>query len=182
MKDTKRIVLLGILTSLAIALSLIDKSITPLAFPFMPTAKIGIANIIVVIALYKFNFNEVLTLVLIKTVIANFLFGGITSFIIGGSASITSFFAMYGLFLIVKKYTSAIGISVVGGFVHIMIQLLVSRYYYGIGDVVMFYGVMLVFISLISSIIIGFIANRMILYLEDKWFINKPLRLFLLSL
>ncbi len=168
MRETKKIVLLAVLTSLAIALSLIDKSITPLAFPFMPTAKIGIANIIVVIALYKFSFRDVFTLVVIKIIVANFLFGGITALVIGGSASLVSFFAMYLLFVIARKYTSAIGISVVGGFVHIMIQLFVSKVYYKINDAIMYYGAILVFISLASSVIIGFIANKMIVYLEDK--------------
>lgn len=168
MRDTKKIVLLAILTSLAIALSLIDKAITPLAFPFMPTAKIGIANIIVVIALYKFTFKEVLSLVIVKIIVANFLFGGLTALVIGGTASFVSFISMYLLFVLVKKYTSAIGISVVGGFVHIMIQLFVSKYYYKINDAIMYYGAILVFISLASSVIIGFIANRMIVYLEDK--------------
>lgn len=166
MKDTKRIVLLAVLTSLAIVLSLIDKVITPLVFPFLPTAKIGFANIIVVLVLYTFNFKETLILVVLKILIANLLFGGITSFVIGGSASITSFFAMYAIYKIFKDHVSAIGISAVGGFVHVMVQLYVSKFYYGINDAIMYYGALLVVVSLVSGVLIGFIGNKLRTYLK----------------
>ena len=166
MKDTKKNVLLAVLTSLAIVLSLIDKVVTPMVFPFLPTAKIGFANVIVVLVLYTYNFKETLTLVTIKILIANLLFGGITSFIIGGSASITSFLSMYAIYIVFKDKVSAIGISAVGGFVHVMVQLFVSKFYYGINDAIMYYGSLLIVVSLVSGVIIGFIGNKLITYLK----------------
>jgi heptaprenyl diphosphate synthase len=168
MKDTKKMVLLAILTSVAVCLSLIDKTITPLAFPVLPTAKIGLANIIVLIAIYNFNFKETLTLVIIKILIANLIFGSLTSLIIGGSASLLSFLSMYGLQRISNKYVSGIGISVLGGFLHIIVQLFVTMLIYQLGDVVMYFGAILVFISLISSILIGIIVNRLKAYLDKQ--------------
>jgi heptaprenyl diphosphate synthase len=161
MKDTKRMVLLAILTSLATILSLIDKVITPVAFPMLPTAKIGLANIIVLYCIYRFHFKEVLTLVIIKIAIVNLLFGGLTTLIIGGSASFLSFLTMYGAVKLFKDKISGIGASVLGGFVHIITQLFVTTVIYELGEVVMYYGAILVFLSLICSIIIGFIVNKL---------------------
>lgn len=164
MKDTKRIVLIAILTSLATILSLIDKVITPLAFPMLPTAKIGLANIIVLFCIYNFHFKETLTLVVIKIAIVNLLFGGLTTLIIGGSASFLSFLVMYGALKLFKDHVSGIGVSVLGGFVHIVIQLFITTVIYELGDVVMYYGAILVFLSLVCSIIIGFIVNKLRTY------------------
>lgn len=168
MKDTKRIVLIAILTSLATILSLIDKMITPVAFPMLPTAKIGLANIIVVYGIYNLTFKETFTLVVIKIIIVNLLFGGLTTLIIGGSASFLSFFAMYFTYRFLKKWVSGIGISVLGGFIHILTQLFVTAVIYPLGEVVMYYGAILVFLSLISSIIIGIIANKLQSYQPIK--------------
>lgn len=168
MKDTKKIVLLAILTSLAVCLSLIDKMITPLAFPVLPTAKIGLANIIVLIAIYNFSFKETTALVVIKILIANLLFGSLTSFIIGGSASILSFLVMFFVYKTINKFVSAIGISVLGGFIHIVVQLAVTMTLYQLGEVVMYFGAILVFISLISSILIGIIVNKLNIYLMKQ--------------
>lgn len=164
MKDTKKIVLLAILTSLATILSLIDKAITPVAFPMLPTAKIGLANIIVLYTIYSFSFKETFTLVIIKIVIVNLLFGGLTTVIIGGSASLLSFFIMYISTKLFKETVSGIGISVLGGFVHIMTQLFITSVIYPIGEAVMYYGAVLVFLSLVCSIIIGVISNKLRTY------------------
>lgn len=168
MRNTKKIVLLAVLTSLAVILSLIDKMITPLAFPALPTAKIGLANIIVLIGIYNFSFKEVSAMVAIKIVIANLLFGSLTSLIIGGLASSSSFLVMAGLYKALRKQMTAVGISVMGGFVHIVVQLMVTMVLYQLGEVVMYFGAILVSISLVSSILIGLIVNRLIDYLQTQ--------------
>jgi len=170
MKKTKKIIFLSILTSIAIILSIIDKMITPLAFPMLPTAKIGLANIIVLLVIYRFGFKETILVVVIKIIIANLLFGSLTAFIIGGSASFLSFLSMFLIYKVFKEKVSAIGISVVGGFIHIMVQLLVTMTIYQLGDVVMYYGAILVFVSLICSIIIGVIVNKLKSYLLKMQF------------
>ena len=170
MKKTKKIIFLSILTSIAIILSIIDKMITPLAFPMLPTAKIGLANIIVLLVIYRFGFKETILVVVIKIIIANLLFGSLTAVIIGGSASFLSFLSMFLIYKVFKEKVSAIGISVVGGFIHIMVQLLVTMTIYQLGDVVMYYGAILVFVSLICSIIIGVIVNKLKSYLLKMQF------------
>lgn len=166
MKKTniKKIVLLSILLSIAVALSLVDKAITILAFPYLPTAKIGLANIIILIAILNFDFKDSLILVILKSVLANLLFGGLTSFLIGGTASLFSFFAMQIIYRTVNRFLSSVGISVIGGFVHIVTQLFITAFIYSLGEVVLYYGALLVIVSLITSIIIGLLVNKLRTY------------------
>src|SRR5690554_170445 len=162
MKNTnlKKIVFLSILLTIAVVLSIVDKSITLLAFPYLPTAKIGLANIIILTAIIKFDFKDSLLLVILKSVLANLLFGGLTSFIIGGSASLLSFLGMQLTFRFGKKYLSSVGVSVIGGFIHIITQLFITATIYHLGAIVLFYGALLVIVSLITSIIIGLLVNK----------------------
>lgn len=168
MRNIKRIVLMSVLISLAVILSLFDKMITPLAFPVLPTAKIGLANIVVLLGIIMFDFKESFSIVILKSVIANLMFGSLTSFIIGGTASITSYFIMYIIYTFIKKHISAVGVSVAGGFTHTITQLFVVAAIYNLGEVTLYYGTLLVFVSLITSILIGLIVNKM-----NKYIVNN---------
>ena len=42
-------ILIAVLTSLGVIFSLVDKQISYLIFPFLPTAKIGLANIVILL-------------------------------------------------------------------------------------------------------------------------------------
>ena len=168
MRNIKKIVLMSILISLAVILSLFDRMITPIAFPTLPTAKIGFANIVVLLAIISFDFKDSLIIVILKSVIANLLYSGLTSFIIGGTASLISYFVMLGLYRFFKNHLSAIGISVAGGFMHTISQLFVVALIYNLGEITLYYGALLVFVSLITSILIGVIVNKLLEYITTK--------------
>lgn len=168
MRNIKKIVLMSVLISLAVILSLFDKMITPLAFPTLPTAKIGFANIVILLAIIIFDFKDSMIIVILKSIIANLLFSGLTSFIIGGTASLVSYFIMYGLYKCFKNHLSAIGISVAGGFSHTVSQLFVVAMIYNLGEITLYYGALLVFVSLITSILIGVIVNKLLDYFNTK--------------
>ncbi len=51
-KKIQEIILLAILVALATILSYIDSLISRIAFSFLPTAKIGLSNIIVLFSIY----------------------------------------------------------------------------------------------------------------------------------
>lgn len=160
-KQTKQMVLLAILTALAVVLSLVDKTITFAAFPYLPTAKIGLANLIVLIAIFNFHFKEAFLLVVLKIILANLLLLGPMSFIIGGPASLLSFLAMFVLYYYGKNKLSPIGISVAGGFIHITVQLFITYYVYTLGEVIMIYGGILVLVSLVTSVVIGVVVKKL---------------------
>ena len=168
MGNIKKIVFISILVSLAVILSLFDKMITALAFPAIPMAKIGLANTVILLGIIIFDFKDSLTIVILKSIIANLLFNGLTSFIIGGTASFISYFVMFGMYKLIKRNISAIGISVAGGFTHTIIQLFVVANIYSLGEITLYYGALLVFVSLIASTIIGLIVNKLVNYYKNR--------------
>lgn len=166
--SVKTITLISILISLGVIFSYVDKLISTAAFPFLPTAKIGLANIVIVIGLFRFTFKESLIMVILKSILVGLLFGSITAFVIGGTASLISFFVMYLVKNIMQEHGTMVSVSVVGGFFHIITQLIVVAFIYRLGTVVLFYGAMLIFVSLVSSILIGLIANKLQIYVNKE--------------
>jgi heptaprenyl diphosphate synthase len=73
---------------------------------------------------------------------------------------------MYLLHKQLKDRVTAVGISVVGGVLHIVTQLLVVAFLYQLGEIVISYGAILLLVSLITSIIIGILANKLIQYIQ----------------
>lgn len=164
--DINKITLIAILIAVGVIFSYIDKVISQAAFAFLPVAKIGLANIAVLIALYKFSFKDVFVMVIIKSLLVGLISSGATAFIISSSASIVSFFTMYLVYIGLKDKVSMIGVSVIGGFFHIITQLFVVAVLYKIGLTVISYGVILVLISLVTSTLIGLICNKLGNYLN----------------
>ncbi|MCK9536007.1 MAG: Gx transporter family protein [Bacilli bacterium] len=163
----RKLTQIALLVSLSLILSYFDILISRVAFPFLPTTKIGFANVIVVYAIYQLDFKEAFLIAMLKSLMS-LLLGNVIGFVISLCASFLSFFGMYGGYLVLKKIASPISISVIGGFLHIVGQLLVVQLIYRLGNVLMFYSAIVVFVSLITSILIGFIALQLLAYMKKQ--------------
>jgi len=157
MSRTRKLVHLAILAALASVLSIADRYLSGAIFASIPGAKIGIANIIILIALINFDFKETFSLVLVKALIGGLLAFGLTSFIIGGIASFLSFIVMYFLMKL-KDKISIFGISIAGALVHTTSQLFTIKFMYGMGNEVFAYGFYLYLIALISAVVLAILA------------------------
>lgn len=158
----RKVVLISILVAFSVILSVFDKYISMIAFPFLPTAKIGLANLVILVAVYRFNFGDSFKMTLLKSLLAGLILGSAVSFIISVFASLLSFFGMYLFHKLIPNAVSPISVSVIGGFLHITGQLFIVYMLYRIGDSVFYYGAVLIIVSLITSIIIGYIGIRLI--------------------
>lgn len=159
-KKIRLIVEISLLVALAISLSYIDKMISTLIFPTLPGAKIGFSNFIVLFAICNYRFRESIIVALLKSVVAGLILSGITTFIIGGTATLVSFLLMYFANKYLNQKISMVGISLIGGFSHTLTQLIVVMLIYDLGYVVFSYGLSLIAISLVTSIIIGLVTIR----------------------
>lgn len=164
----KKIILIANLIAVSVIFSYFDKMISQAAFPFLPTAKIGLANIVILIGVYNFEFKETLTMTTLKVVLTGLLFGGLISFAISSIASFMSFFGMYTFHKLLKDKVSPISISVIGGFLHIVFQLIVVNLIYSLGDAILYYGALMIFVSLITSILIGFVSLKLLNYFNKE--------------
>lgn len=124
MKNTKRLVLLGLYVSLALALNLFERSfIVPLA---LPGAKLGLANIITLTLLLTMGFKDAFTVLVTRIVLGALLGSGPYGMLYSLSGGLLSLVIMYGLTFVNKDRISEIGISILGAFAHNVGQILMA--------------------------------------------------------
>ncbi|MCR5758699.1 MAG: Gx transporter family protein [Selenomonas sp.] len=115
---------IALLTALSLVLFLLE-GLIPLPF-IAPGAKLGLANIVTVYALFSLGPRASLLIILLRTSLASFFGGGPTIFLYSISGGLLSLAIMTAL----KKTTcfSLAGISAAGGFAHHCGQLLVASF------------------------------------------------------
>jgi heptaprenyl diphosphate synthase len=155
--------LIAVLIAQAIVLGFIERMI-PVNF-IVPGAKLGLANIITLVALYILTFRET-TLVLVgRVVLIALLFGSVSSLLYSLSGGVLALLGMY----LAKKTgkISIIGISIIGAVMHNIGQLLMASLV--ISNLNMFYYLpfLLVF-ALPTGLIIGLTSRLIIKYLEQR--------------
>ena len=117
-----RVAYFGVFTALALMFSYIETMI-PIQFG-VPGIKLGLANIMVVIMLYKSSAKEALLLSIVRIMLSGFLFGNLSSILYSIAGGVLSL----GIMTLLKKQGgfSVIGVSVAGGVSHNVGQLIVA--------------------------------------------------------
>jgi len=125
MSKTFRIVFIGLLVAQALALYTIE-SMIPVPF-IAPGAKLGLANLITVIALYTLNSKKDVFLVILLRLLLSTMFGGnLSTFMYGVTGAILSYLAMILVKTLGKNKVSIIGVSASGALFHNVGQLIVA--------------------------------------------------------
>lgn len=117
---TKRLTTLAMLSAVALVLSWVD-SLIPVSGA-LPGAKLGLANLSVLMGLYLLGAGLGAVLCGLKVLLAAFLFGNAYSFfysLVGGVLS-------YVIMVLLRKRCSVAFVSVMGGMFHNLGQLLVA--------------------------------------------------------
>lgn len=142
------------MSSLALIFSYVEAII-----PFnagIPGVKLGIANIVTVIALYKLSIKHAGIVSFIRIMVAGFLFSGLFGAIYSLVGATVSLIGM--IFLKKTGKFSIAGVSMAGGVLHNLGQLLVASFL--IKDLrIFFYFPILLFSGLASGIAIGIAAT-----------------------
>lgn len=163
MWGTRRVTNLALLVSIGMVLSIIESTFPPL-LP-LPGAKLGLANIATVIALYLFGPSMALEVTVVRTVLGGLLRGSVVGLFLGFSAGIVSTVVMIVLYLLVDRYLSVIGVSVVGAAAHNVTQLAAA--YLLVGQAALFYYIpYLVLVSVPTGLFVGFASRRVTASLE----------------
>ncbi len=113
MKGTRRLTLLALLTAAAMILSYVE-SLLP--SPGVPGVKIGLANIAVIFALYRFGWKEAAAVSLVRVVMVSLLFGSLGALFYSAAGAALSL-AVMALLRRLDVF-SAVGVSVAGGVAH----------------------------------------------------------------
>ena len=121
MKKTKRLVLLAMLTAVAMILSYVE-SLLPSGG--IPGVKMGLANIAVIFALFRFGWKEAAALSLVRVVLVSLLFGSVGAMLYSLAGAVLSL-AVMALLRRIDRF-STVGISVAGGVAHNAGQILMA--------------------------------------------------------
>lgn len=157
-----RVAYFGVFTALALIFSYVEMLI-PISFG-IPGVKLGLANLIIVIALYKMRLSEAYLLSVVRVVLSGFIFGNYFSIIYSLAGGLLSLTAMACL----KKNDgfSVMGVSVAGGVCHNIGQLIVAMLVVETFSVAYYVPVLLV-AGVATGLVIGLVANGMIRRLKD---------------
>ena len=161
--ETRKIARMGLLVALSMILSYVE-SLIP-AFVAVPGVKVGLANIVVIFALYTLAPIEALIVSLLRVILSSFLFGSVLSLLYSLSGALLS---LGGMILMKKlKIFSTTVVSVTGGVLHNVGQILVACLVLET-DVLLYYLPVLILSGVITGAVIGIIASLVIKRLENN--------------
>lgn len=147
----------GVFTALALIFSYVE-SLIPIHMG-IPGVKLGLANLIIVIALYKMSIKEACILSIVRIVLAGFMFGNLFAILYslaGGVVSLT-------IMSILKKTDkfSVFGVSMAGGVFHNVGQLIMAMIVLESVSIGYYFPVLIIS-GLVTGFVIGVISNEML--------------------
>jgi len=155
---TRDITTIAILTSISVAISIIESYFTFIG-DIVPGLKLGFANIVVLFALYRYNFKTAISVSLVRVLIVALIRTGF---------GINFFFSLVGaifsivvMSLIKKTRLSIIGVSILGSIFHSVGQVLVGVVLLDNYSVIYYLPYLLLF-SIPTGILIGIIAKKLL--------------------
>ena len=161
--SAKRIAYYGSMLGLAIICGYVEMLI-PFDFG-IPGIKLGLANIVALVLLYKNGFLPALAVNVSRVLLIGILFGNVMSVFYSLAGGVLSLIVMY----LVKKipYFSTVGVSVAGAAAHNIGQLAAALVVIGM-KAVMFYLPFLLIAAVITGFLIGLGAGYLIKRINFK--------------
>ncbi|MFI5295918.1 MAG: Gx transporter family protein [Thermodesulfovibrionales bacterium] len=117
---------IAVLSAYALALHGIE-SLVPTPIPWL---RLGLANIVTVVALVLYGFRTAMTVTLIRVILASLFTGTFLgpSFVLSVGGGVTSTAAMGLTFLVFRDMFGPVGLSLVGAFFHNTAQLTLAYF------------------------------------------------------
>ena len=152
--SSKQVATAALLAALALIFGYIEFLI-PISLA-APGIKLGIANIVIVIALYKLGWKWALPINVVRVLLSALLFGSMFSALYSLAGALLSFTVM-AILKACGKF-SIVGVSMAGGVAHNVGQLLVACFAMQTFNVLYYYPVLLIS-GLATGIGIGILAT-----------------------
>lgn len=157
-----RVAYFGVFTALALIFSYVE-TLIPVNFG-IPGVKLGLTNLIIVVALYKLPLKEVYLLSVARILLSGFLFGNYFSILYSLAGGLLSLTVM----ALLKRQNgfSVMGISVAGGVFHNIGQMVVAMLVVETFSVAYYFPVLMI-AGLVTGLLIGILANEMLKRLKN---------------
>lgn len=147
---TRHLAFSAMFAALALIFSYVE-ALIPIPIP-VPGVKLGIANLVIIIALYRMGFKYAFSINCVRIVIAGLLFSGVFGMIYSFAGGILSLCVMY--LLKRTKLFSMVGVSMAGGVMHNLGQLIAACLIVSTSSLMSYFSVLL-FTGLIGGILVG---------------------------
>lgn len=153
-KRTTRMGYTAILIALAMIFSYIE-AVFPFSWVTLPGFKIGIANLVIVVAMYSMDFKMALGINVLRVILVGFLFTGAFGILYSMGGCVLSLAGM-GLLKKTGKF-SILGVSMAGGVLHNTGQLIVAAIILT-STKTFFYFPVLLFTGMGTGLVIGYMS------------------------
>lgn len=153
----KKTALTGMLVALAFVLSYIE-TLIPINLG-IPGAKLGLANLVVMVALYTLGTKEAFALSMVRILLTGLTFSSMAAMLYSFAGGILSFVVM----ALVKKTKlfSATGVSVLGGIAHNAGQIFVAMWVLDTATLIYYFPVLAI-TGIVSGTVIGLLTALVI--------------------
>ncbi len=163
-KKTNTIAFLGVCTTVALVLSYIEAILPPL-LAAVPGIKMGLPNIIIMFLLYRRGPAAAVTVSFLRMILVSLLFGNMMALIYSLAGGALSLIVM----IILKRlnFLSEVGVSVAGGVLHNVGQILMAMFLLETSELG-YYLVVLTIAGTISGLLIGLCGAALIKHIPNK--------------
>ena len=161
-KYIRQITTMGILVALAMVLGFVE-TLIPINLG-IPGMKLGLANIVVVIALFLFDVKTAVVVSILRIILIAMTFGNMSMMfysIAGASLSLLSMIAISKI-----KSFSLISVSIVGGIMHNVGQIICAAFVVRTNGVFTYLPVLII-AGLVSGALIGIVAGLILVRLTN---------------
>ena len=171
MTKTSKMIYISLLVAQALVLTLFERFI-PVPF-IAPGAKLGLANLMVVISLYTLpKLKDSFTVVILKLFLSTLIMGNLSTFLYSLSGGLLSFAAMVIFKKLGGKNISILGVSAAGAIFHNVGQLFTAALIINSFSIFVYLPI-LSFMGIGTGIIIGITANYAVPHIKKLPFYNK---------
>ena len=153
--SAKKIAILGLCTSVALILAYLETLVPPI-LSAVPGIKMGLPNIVIIFVLYRFGVKEAAAVSFVRICAVALLFGNPMTFAYSAAGGALSLFVM----AVLKKFDflTTVGISVAGGIMHNVGQILMAILLLGTAELG-YYLIVLAVTGTVSGIFVGLCGN-----------------------
>lgn len=150
-KSSQRVALLGLCTAVAMVFAYVEVLLPPL-FTAVPGIKLGLPNIAIIFVLYRMGIKEAAAVSFVRIAAVSLLFGNPMTFAYSMAGGVLSLAAM----ALLKKFDflSMVGVSVAGGVLHNVGQILMAMLLLGTAELG-YYLVVLAVTGTLSGVFVG---------------------------
>lgn len=163
-KSSKNVAVLGLCTATALILAYVEVLIPPL-FSAVPGIKMGLPNILLVFLLYRCGAPSAIGVSLLRILLVSMLFGNAMAFFY----SLAGGFLSMAVMILLRKlnFLSEVGVSVAGGVMHNVGQILMAMLLLETSELG-YYLVVLTVTGTVAGILVGLCGAVLIRKIPTK--------------